>query len=74
MDCTSDLYSNSLHCRNNLVLCDIRRWTGELPIEGVGEFLHSRIDFHRTVPCLLPLLIMDFIILTTDSALPFAFG
>ena len=46
---------------------------GELPWEGVGEFLHSRMAFHISSPCLLAFMITDFIIFTADSAFPLAF-
>ena len=48
MDWTSGLYSDSLHGKHDLLLCDIRRWTGELPYKGVDKFIHSVIAFHRS--------------------------
>ena len=74
MHCTSGWYIDALQGRKDLVLRDIRRWTGELPWEGVGEFLHSKIAFHTSAPSLLALVMMDFIIFTADSAFPLDFG
>ena len=46
--------------RKELVLRDIRRWTGELPWDGVGEFLHSKIAFHTSAASLLALVTQLF--------------
>ena len=62
-----------LQGRNDLVLRDMRRCTGELPWEGVGEFLHSRMAFHTSAPSLLALVVIGFIIFIADSAFPFDF-
>ena len=43
-------------------------------LEGVGAFLHFRMAFHISSPCLLAFVRMDLMILTADSAFPFAFG
>ena len=61
------------HSKNDLVLLDSRLWTEELCCKGVGVFLHFRMAFHIS-SCLLAFVRMEFMILTADSAFPFAFG
>lgn len=66
---SSGWYMDALRGRKDLILRDMTRWTRELPCEGVGEFLHSKIAFHTSLSPLLPLVI----IFTDDSAFPFDF-
>ena len=61
------------HGKNDLVLLDSRLWTEELCCKGVGVFLHFRMAFHIS-SCLSAFVRMEFMILTADSAFPFAFG
>ena len=51
----------SLQGKKDLVLRDISRWAGELPWEGVGEFLQSRMAFHISSPFLIAFITTDFI-------------
>ena len=72
--CKFGSYKDSLHGKKDFVFLDMRRRTRELSCEGVGAFLHPRITFHKSSPYLLAFVVMDFMILTADSAFPFAFG
>ena len=58
----------------DLVRRDKSRCACELLAPGVGEFLHSSVHFHMSVPSFLAFEMMLFIILTADSAFPFDFG
>ena len=61
------------HRKKDLVLLDLRRCTKKLCCEGVDAFLHFRMAFHIS-SCLLAFVRMECMILTADSAFPFAFG
>jgi len=45
--------------RKDLFLRDTRLLIGELPWGGIGEFLHSKIAFHRSAPSSFALVMMD---------------